>query len=71
MKELFKSCLALITNKYVVAELATLIEGHQEDVRPEKRVSHTGKRLKIGHELRIIANIGYYDMDYIILDLGF
>ena len=30
-----------------------------------------GKRLKIGHELRMAAQIGDFDMDYIILDLGF
>ena len=29
------------------------------------------KRLKIGRELRMIVKIGYYDMDYIILDLGY
>ena len=29
------------------------------------------KRLKIGRELTMIAQIGYYDMDYIILDLGY
>ena len=29
-----------------------------------------GKRLKIGHELRMTTQIGDYDMDYIILNLG-
>ena len=37
---------------------------------PNIRVNHVGKRLKAGCELRMIAQIGYYDMDYIILDLG-
>ena len=34
-------------------------------------VNHIGKRLKIGFELRMTAQIGDYDMDYIIMDLGF
>ena len=29
-----------------------------------------GKRLKTSRELRMIAQIGYYDIDHIILDVG-
>ena len=36
----------------------------------DRRVNHMGKILKTGCELRMIAQIGDYDMDYIILDLG-
>ena len=50
--------------------MKTFIEEHQEDVRPERRVNHVGKRLKTGHKLRMTAHIGDYDMDYIILELG-
>ena len=39
-------------------------------MQPERRVNHIGKRLKIGHELRMNSHIGDYDMDYIIMDLG-
>ena len=39
-------------------------------MRPKKSVSHIGKRLKIGREPRMNAQIGEYDMDYIILYLG-
>ena len=39
-------------------------------MRPKKSVSHIGKRLKTGRELRMNAHIGEYDMDYIILYLG-
>ena len=49
----------------------TLIEETTEYLQPEKRFNHVGKRLKTGRELRMNAHIGYYYMDYIILDLGF
>ena len=39
-------------------------------MHPERRVNQIGKRLKTGHELSMISQIGDYDMDYIILDLG-
>ena len=50
--------------------MTALIEEPQVHVRPEKRVNHIGKRLKIGHELSMNAQIGDYDMDYIIVSLG-
>ena len=33
-------------------------------------VNHVKKKFKMGRELRMTAEIGDYDMDYIILDLG-
>ena len=51
----FRSYLSLILDKDVVAELTTLIEEPQEEVRPDRRVNHVGKRLKIGRELRMTA----------------
>ena len=51
-------------------ELKTLIEETLYDLWPEKIVNHIRKRLKIGQEQRMTTQIGYYDMDYIILDLG-
>ena len=39
-------------------------------MRPEKKVNHIGKILKTGRELRMNAQIGNYDMDFIIQDLG-
>ena len=47
-----------------------LIEETQEEIRHERRVNHVGKRSKTGRKLRMTPKIGYYDMDYIILDLG-
>ena len=57
LKEFFKSCSELINDKDDVAELTTVIEETPYDLRPEKRVNHIGKRLKIGRELRMSAQI--------------
>ena len=46
------------------------IEENQEEIQPERRVNYVGKRSKTSRELRMTAQIGYYDMDYIILDMG-
>ena len=56
--------------KYVVTELTTLIEETPEELWLERIVNHVEKRLKTSRELWMIAQIGDYDMDYIILDLG-
>ena len=37
---------------------------------PKKKFNQVQKKFKIGRELRMTAQIGDYDMDYIILDLG-
>ena len=70
VREFFKICLALIHYKDEVAELTTLIDETKEDLRPNKRVNHIRRKLKTGRELRMIVQIGDYDMDYIILDIG-
>ena len=38
--------------------------------QPKKRIDNVKNKFKTGHELRTIMQIGDYDMDYIILDLG-
>ena len=50
--------------------MTALIEEPQEDMQLDIRVKHVGKILKNGCELRMTSQIGDYDMDYIILDLG-
>ena len=50
--------------------MIALIDENTDDMRPKKSVSHTKKRLKKGRELRMNAQIGYYYMEYIILDMG-
>ena len=43
-----ESCLALINDRDVVSELIALIEETIEYLRPEKRVNHIRRILKIG-----------------------
>ena len=50
--------------------MTALIEGTREELRPDRRVYHVGKMSKIGREMRMTTQIGDYDMDYIIFDLG-
>ena len=47
-----------------------MIEEIPVEPQPEKKVNQVRKKCKIGRELRMNAQIGDYDMDYIILDLG-
>ena len=51
LKEFFKICLALINDKYVVAELTTLIEEKSKDTQPGKIVNYIGKKPKTCREL--------------------
>ena len=71
LKPLLSSCLALIKDKEALAELEALIETLLEGDPPPKKVNSIKTKLKTRRELRITAQICDYDMDYIILDLGF
>ena len=42
-----------------------------EEDPPSKKVNSIKTKLKTGRKLRMTAQIGDYDMDYIILNLGF
>ena len=64
------SCLTLIQDKDVVAELQAMIEEIPVEPRPKKKVNQVRKKFKIDRKLRMTTQIGDYDMDYIILDLG-
>ena len=70
LKYFFKIFLSLIRNKDVVAKLTTLVEETQEELQIDRILHPVIKRLKSGRKLRMIVEIGDYDMDYIILDLG-
>ena len=48
-----------------------MIEEIPLEARPKKKVNQVRNKFKNGCELRMNARIGDYDMDYIILDLGF
>ena len=62
--------LALVQDNYAIAELQTPIEETPVESQLERMVNHVKKKFKMGHELRMTTQIGDYDMDYIILDLG-
>ena len=47
-----------------------MIEETSIELRPKKKVSQVRKKFKTGCKLRMTVQIGDYDMDYIILDLG-
>ena len=70
LKPLFSSCLALIKDKEVLAELEAHIKTLPEGDPLPKKVNSVKRKLKKGCELRMTTQIGYYDMDYIILNLG-
>ena len=70
LKPFISSFLTLLHDKDAIAELQALIEETPVESQPKRRVNHVKKKLKTGHELRMTAQIGHYDMDYIILDLG-
>ena len=64
------SCLALIKDKEAIAELEALIETLSEGDPLLWKVNSVKTNFKMGHKLRMLMQIGDYDMDYIILDLG-
>ena len=47
-----------------------MIEETSIEPPPKKKVNQVSKKFKTGRELRMTAQIGDYDMDYIILYLG-
>ena len=70
IKAFFKSCLFFIPDKDDIVALIALIEETRDELRPYRRVNHVEKRLNIGFEIRMTAQIGDYDMDYISLEMG-
>ena len=57
-------------DKYAIAELQAMIGEIPVALQHEKKVNQVWKKYKTGRELRMTAQIGDYNMDYIILDLG-
>ena len=50
--------------------MTTFIEETLEELQPRNKFNHIKNKFKNWHELRMTAEIGNYDMDYIILDMG-
>ena len=70
LKPFLSSCLALIQDKDALVDLEALIETLLEEYRPTKKVNSVKTKFKKKHELRMSTQIGDYDMDYTILNLG-
>ena len=47
-----------------------MIEETPMKPQPKNKFNQARRKFKTGHELKMTAQIGDYDMDYIILDLG-
>ena len=62
--------LMLIKDKEALAKLEALVEALSGEGPPPKKVNNIKTRFKTGCKLRMTTQIGDYDMDYIILDLG-
>ena len=67
LRPLLSSCLMLIEDKDSIAELQAIIDEIPIVPHIEKKVNQVRRKCKTGRELRMNAQIGDYDMDYIIL----
>ena len=70
LRPFLSSCLMLIQDKDAIAELQSIIDEIPIVPHIEKKVNKVRRKCKTGRELRMNAQIGDYDMDYIILNLG-
>ena len=60
----------LIQDKYAIGELQAIINEILVEQQIEKKVNQVRQKCKIGFKLRMNVQIGDYERDYIILDLG-
>jgi hypothetical protein len=71
--EFLYTCLKLIQDGNVVQELQNLIRQYELgkiDPLLNKEVHQIGKKRRTNKELHLNAQIGEYDIDYVVLDLG-
>ena len=67
------TCLKLIQDEKVVQELQNLIRQYELgkiDPLLNRAVHQVGKKRRKNKELHLNAQIGEYDIDYVVLDLG-
>ena len=57
-------------DKDAIAELQAIIEEIPVESQFKNKVNQVQNKFKTSHELRMTAQIGDYDMDYIVLNLG-
>ena len=66
LRPLLSSSLMVIQYKDAIAELEEIIDEIPVEPQIEKKFNQVRWKCKTGHELRMNAQIGDYDMDYII-----
>ena len=70
LRPLLSICLMILQDKYSIEELQAIIDEIPAVPHIEKKVNQVRRKCKTGRELRMNTQIGDYDMNYIILDLG-
>ena len=71
--EFLCTCINLIKDESIVQELQNLIRQYElgkVDPLLNKVVHQLSKKRRTNKELHLNAQIGYYDIDYVVLDLG-
>jgi hypothetical protein len=71
--EFLYTCVKLIQDKGTIQELQDLIKQYELgkiDPLLNRAVHQIGKRRRINKELHLNAQIGEYEIDYVVLDLG-
>ena len=73
IKGFFQSCVKLLNDPSTIKILKNIVETcsiEREGKLEQKIVNHLHKRRRTSREFRLNANIGYFNMGDIILDLG-
>jgi hypothetical protein len=73
LMEFLYTCIKLIQDESVVQELQNLIRQYdigRIDPLLNKSVHQLSKKRRTNKELHLNAQIGEYDIDYVVLDLG-
>ena len=71
--EFLHTCIKLIQDESAVQELQNLIRQYEQgniDPLLNREVHQIGKKRRKNKELYLNAQIGEYDIDYVVLDLG-
>jgi hypothetical protein len=73
LMEFLCTCVKMIQDKGIVQELQDLIKQYElGNIDPllNREVHQIGKRRRTNKELHLNAQIGEYEIDYVVLDLG-
>jgi hypothetical protein len=73
LMEFLHTCVKLIQDKGIVQELQDLIKQYELgkiDPLLNRAVHQIGKRRRKNKELHLNSQIGEYEIDYVVLDLG-